>query len=271
MTGPGTNSYLLGEDRLVVIDPGPAIARHHAALLAAIGGRKVEAILVTHAHLDHSALARDLARATGAPVVAYGSAGAGRSPVMERLAASGLAGGGEGVDLSFRPDIAVSDGATLPTDLGPVTALHMPGHMGNHLCFRWGDRVFSGDLVMAWSTTLISPPDGDLSQFVSSCRRLAATGAAMLLPGHGGPVADPAARIAELLAHRASRSDQIRAALAEGPDTAAGLAARLYAGTPRSLLPAAARNVLAHLIDLESRGEVRATPSLGAEARFALA
>ncbi|WP_341213257.1 MBL fold metallo-hydrolase, partial [uncultured Limimaricola sp.] len=242
LTGPGTNSYLVGQDRLCVIDPGPDDPAHLSALLAQIDGRPVEAILVTHAHLDHSALAGALSRATKAPVFGFGTATAGRSAVMRRLADAGL-GGGEGLDGGFVPDMILQDGARIPLEDTVLTALHMPGHMAGHLCFAWRGAVFSGDLVMGWSSTLISPPDGDLAAFRESCARLRALDPRRLHPGHGAPIEAPAPRIDWLLAHRANREAQIRAALRAGPLDASALTAQLYADVPPQLHPAARRNV----------------------------
>ena len=268
MTEAGTNSYLLGHDSLAVIDPGPDDPRHRAALLAAIGGRRVSHVIVTHSHLDHSPLARPLARTLGAPVLAFGGAQAGRSAVMERLAAEGLAGGGEGIDHAFVPDEILPDGARITGDGWEIEALHTPGHIGNHLCLRWGDAVFTGDHVMGWASSLVSPPDGDLTDFMTSCARLARWPARVYYPGHGAPVTDPAARLAWLVAHRQGREAQIRAALGPAPVTVPALTRRLYADVPSALLPAAERNVFAHLVDLCSRGLARAHPRLSFDAVF---
>ena len=259
MTHWGTNTYLLGRRRLAVIDPGPDDPAHLAAILAALGpGQSISHILVTHAHLDHTPLARQLAYETGAPVLAQGDARAGRSAVMARLAETAEIGGGEGVDSAFVPDRNLADGEIVEGDGWRITAHRTPGHFGNHMCFQTGAEMFSGDLVMGWASTLISPPDGDLAQFRASCERIRAAAPARLLPGHGAPVTDPAARIDWLLAHRDARERAILDALARGPADAATLARRIYTDTPAALMPAATRNVLAHLIDLAERG--RATP-----------
>nr|WP_243404995.1 MBL fold metallo-hydrolase [Pelagivirga sediminicola] len=269
MTYKGTNTYLIGQTDLAVIDPGPESPAHLATILAAVEpGQRISHILITHAHLDHSALARPLAAATGAPVLAYGSATCGRSAMMERLAAGGGIQGGEGVDTRFRPDRCLADGDVVTGADWQIEALWTPGHFGNHLCFAWQDTILSGDLVMGWSTSLVSPPDGDMSDFMASCRRLAARAPRTLHPGHGAPVGDPAARIAHLLAHRTAREAAILAALAEGPASAATLAAYLYRDTPAVLMPAAARNVLAHLIDLTSKNRARPLGEPGAETAF---
>ncbi|MCA8880703.1 MAG: MBL fold metallo-hydrolase [Rhodobacteraceae bacterium] len=272
MTFRGTNTYLLGNRGIAVIDPGPDNPAHLAAILGALGpGQAISHILVTHAHRDHSPLARRLSAATDAPVLAFGDAQAGRSAVMQDLAASGMAGGGEGVDIEFSPDAVLQDKTVVAGDGWEVTALWTPGHMGNHLCFAWTDTVFSGDLVMDWATSLISPPDGDVAAFRASCRRLRAHGPRRLWPGHGAPVDDPAARIDWLMAHREAREAQILAVLEAGPMSPNELALAIYRDTVPTLLPAAARNVLAHLADLASRGVVTASPRLGPSAVFDLA
>lgn len=269
MTFRGTNTYLLGTRDLAVIDPGPDDPRHLAAILAALEpGQRISHILVTHAHLDHAPLARTLSQATGAPVLGFGDAKAGRSTVMQRLAERGLAGGGEGVDAGFAPDVMLPNGAVVTGDGWQVTALHTPGHFGNHLSFLWDDAVFSGDLVMGWATSLVSPPDGDLSNFMTSCTRLAALDLRVAHAGHGAPIVDPATRLRWLIAHRQGREAEILTALADGPATAATLAARIYTTTPPALIPAATRNVFAHLVDLHGKSQVLARPDLAADAMF---
>lgn len=269
MTLHGTNTWIVGTGRVAVIDPGPALPEHLAALLAALApGEAVSHILVTHAHLDHSPLARPLAQATGAPVLAFGDARAGRSPVMARLAAAGAGGGGEGVDADFAPDELLADGDEVAGDGWTLTALHTPGHFGNHMSFVWAERLFTGDQVMGWSSSLISPPDGDVGQYLASLDRLAGLGARVAHSGHGPDIADPAARITELATHRRQREAEVLAALAEAPGDAAGLAARIYTGTPPALLRAAARNVLAHLVDLSERGLIAPRGELGTAAVF---
>lgn len=261
MTGPGTTSYLVGDRDLAVIDPGPALATHLEALLAAVGDRTVRAVLVTHAHRDHADLAPEFARRTAAPVLAFGDARAGRSAAMEALAMAGGIGGGEGIAETFRPDVHLADGETVTGADWSLRALHTPGHFGNHMCFVTGDTGFSGDLVMAWSSTLISPPDGDLERFRTSCARLRGLGLARLLPGHGPVVSAPAERIDALLAHRHAREEAILDALRDGGSwNLQGLTRRVYADTSPDLHPAAARNLLAHLIDLCARGLAEAVP-----------
>lgn len=260
MTERGTNTYLVGRREVVVIDPGPDDPAHLAAILAAAEGAPVSRILVTHTHLDHSALARRLSDRVGAPVAAFGDWRGGRSAAMEGLQDLG---GGEGLDRGFAPDELLEDGARIAGPDWHIEAMWTPGHLGNHLTFFLGDAAFCGDLVMGWSTSLVSPPDGDLTRFMESCRALARRRPRILYPGHGAEIADPQGRIDQLLAHRRTREAQILSALGTGPLSARQIARQLYSGLAPGLLPAAERNVLAHLIDLTGRGLVvpRAGPS----------
>jgi hydroxyacylglutathione hydrolase len=268
-TGPGTNSYVLGQDEVVVVDPGPYLPAHLDALLNAIAGRRLSAILVTHAHLDHSALAPHLAARTGAEVLAFGDARAGISPVMQQLDPEGL-GGGEGSDPDFAPDRRVTDGEILRLAGLEIEVIHTPGHMGCHIALALGDTLLSGDHVMGWSTSIVSPPEGDMGAYVAALHKLAARRWARFLPGHGDAIDDPARRLSYLIAHRQAREAAILACLAvEGPARPDELAARIYTDTPPALLPAAARNVLAHLIDLQGRALVAAGPGRLASSRFA--
>ena len=268
MTGSGTNTYLLfGPGGAVVIDPGPNLAPHLQAMLARLGQQPLKAILITHAHLDHTALTPALVAATGARVMAFGPATAGRSARMQSLADQGVAGG-EGADPGFAPDDLLRDGQTVDAAGLQIKVIHTPGHMGGHLCFGHGDGLFSGDHVMEWSTSLISPPDGDMAAYMASLARLTTGNWARFMPGHGAPVTGPAARLAHLITHRRAREASILAALHKSPATPAGLAPLLYTDTSPDLLPAAARNILAHLIDLQDRNLVAVHGPITANALF---
>lgn len=270
MTWLGTNTYLLGRKELAVVDPGPDDPAHLAALLQAIAKRPVSHIFVTHSHLDHSPLASALSAQTSAPILAFGGSGAGRSAVMHKLAQDGLASGGEGIDHRFAPDQLLRDGDVTSGPWGNITALHTPGHIGNHLCFLWRDAIFTGDHVMGWASSLVSPPDGDLTDFMSSCVRLKQRSARIYYPGHGAPVTDPAARLDWLIAHRKDREAQILAALADRPGTPSDLTTLIYRDVAPELRAAAQRNVFAHLVDLHQKGKVIADPGLSAIAYFIL-
>lgn len=268
MTFTGTRSYILGEGQVAVIDPGPPDPGHLAALTDAVAGETVVAILVTHAHRDHSSGARALAARLSAPVLAHGDPKGARSPVMARLAESFELGGGEGIDAGFRPDAVLGEGDVLHGPDWALRAIHTPGHIGDHLAFLWENAVFSGDVAMGWATTVISPPDGDLAAFRRSIARLRDLAPARLFPGHGAPVEVPERLLTHLLAHRDGREAQILGALSDGPAPIAALVQRLYAEVEPALHGAAARNVFAHLIDLSQRGLVAAQGALGPNATF---
>jgi len=269
MTYRGTNTYLLGTGDLAVIDPGPEIPDHLGAILAALQpGQRISHIIVTHTHVDHSPLARPLSAATGAPVLAYGDALAGRSAVMSGLALTGLVGGGEGIDHHFRPDRTLCDGEVIEGDDWALEVIHTPGHLGNHIALGWGGACFTADHVMGWASSLVSPPDGDLTDFMVSCHSLRARNWQVFHPGHGAPVTDPLGRLDWLISHRLAREASILSALSDHPATARALAERIYTDTPTTLLSAAERNVLSHLIDLQGKSRVSPEGTLAAHATF---
>lgn len=269
MTYRGTNTYLLGTRDIAVIDPGPASQQHLTAILEALTpGQRISHIFVTHSHLDHSPLAAPLGAHTGAPILAFGGPQAGRSAVMTRLAAQGLAGGGEGIDTAFRPDIELADGEAIETEDWSLEVIHTPGHLGNHIALAWGDVCFTADHVMGWASSLVSPPDGDLTDFMAACHRLRRRDWRVFHAGHGAPIQDPAGRLDWLIQHRMGREAQILDALDQSSATARDLAARIYTETPPGLLPAAERNVFAHLVDLAGKSKVSAQGDLSAEAVF---
>lgn len=255
MTFRGTNTYLVGQAHVAVIDPGPDHDDHLDAILAATqGGAQITHIFVTHAHQDHSPLAARLSVKTNAPVYAFGRAKDGQSALMRQLEHSGYDGGGEGIDQAFAPDIRLADGETVTTPDWAITAHHTPGHMANHMCFALGAHLFSGDHVMGWATSMVSPPDGDLADFLAACRRLTTTPWQTFYPGHGDIVTAPNERLQWLIDHRLQRGAQITAALDHGPQTARDIAKQVYRDIDPSLIPAATRNVFAHLLDLYSKG-----------------
>ncbi|WP_293577151.1 MBL fold metallo-hydrolase [Phaeobacter sp.] len=269
MTYRGTNTYLVGTRDVAVIDPGPMDETHLRAIIDALQpGQHISHIIVTHSHLDHSPLARPLAAQTGAPVLAFGDATAGRSAVMADLAERGLAGGGEGIDAAFRPDQILADAECIVGSDWQLEVIHTPGHLGNHISMAWGDTCFTADHVMGWASSLVSPPDGDLTDFMASCRRLAERNWRVFYPGHGAPISAPNARLEWLISHRQAREAAILEALRQGPSSVADLTAQIYTDTPAALRPAAERNVFAHLVDLVGQSLVAPVGDLAFEARF---
>ncbi len=266
MTGPGTNGYIVGTGTVAVVDPGPDDERHLAAWLHTLRDETVSHILVTHAHADHSALAPRLSSAVSAPVLGFGRWDEGRSETMRGL--EGI-GGGEGVDRSFVPDERLRDGDVLSGSDWRIETLHIPGHFPGHLAFVTDVCVLTGDHVLGWTSTLISPPDGDLRDFLASSERLRRVSSRPFLPGHGDPIADPLERLDWLVAHRLTRDAQIlRLMRKEGVSQIPDFVRELYRDTPRKLWPAAGRSVLAHLIAMVADGRAVAEPNLRLDADF---
>ena len=254
MTFQGTNTYILGKKELAIIDPGPNCEAHLKAILKSIKhDQKISHIFVTHSHIDHSPLAARLANLTAAPILAFGNSLAGKSLVMNRLSELG---GGEGLDDNFIPDVILKDGQTTHGKDWTIEAIHTPGHLGNHLCFNWIEKhfLFSGDLVMGWASSMVSPPDGDLTDFMSSLKKLMLRKNDLIyFPGHGDAVYNPSERLKGLYAHRKKREAEILSALELGLSSVTNITNKVYTDLNPKLIDAAKRNVLAHLIDLTSR------------------
>ena len=248
-TYTGTQTYLVGEGEVAVIDPGPDIPAHLDALIAALAGERVNAILCTHTHRDHSPAARPLRAATGAPVI-------GCAPLT-------LEDDGPRADAAFdadyHPDRILADGESLSGEGWTLEAVATPGHTSNHLCFALPETgaLFSGDHVMGWSTTVVAPPDGDMAAYMASLDKLRARGDSIYYPAHGPAVTDPKAHLDRLIAHRHGRERQIIGHLRAGEGRIPAMVADMYRDIDPRLHPAAGRSVLAHLIDLEARGLVR--------------
>ena len=271
MTQAGTNTYIIGTGSVAVIDPGPDSDPHLSAILGALNkGEVVSHILVTHSHLDHSPLARGLSAATGAPILAFGPSHAGRSATMSQLAERGGLGGSEGIDADFVPDVALADGACIDGLGWSITARHTPGHLSNHMCFEWNDATFTGDHVMGWASSMVSPPDGDVGAFMTSCERLLMRQHRVFYSGHGDPIDDPTAHLHWLMDHRKGRESEIISVLAAGPSTVQSLTEKIYHDVDARLHSAAQRNILAHLIDLWEKDQITAAPTLSTAATFAL-
>jgi glyoxylase-like metal-dependent hydrolase (beta-lactamase superfamily II) len=247
-TFTGTGTYIVGRGDVAVIDPGPDDAAHLQALLAAMAGERISHILITHTHADHSPLAGPLAAASGAVIV-------GRAAPRADDAAIAL---DEAHEAGFRPDVEVDDGERIMGPDWTLAALATPGHASNHVCYALEEEnaLFSGDHVMGWSTTVISPPDGDMSAYYASLDKVAARDFATLWPTHGPPVKDVAPFIAAYRAHRLAREAQILDQIAQGRGRIPEMVRAIYADVDARLHPAAAHSVLAHLIHLVGQGGV---------------
>ena len=252
-TYTGTQTHLVGTADLAVIDPGPDEPAHVQALLAAIAGRPVSAIVITHHHRDHSPASRSLARATGAPII-------GASPVFARDAkVDGGPRADAAFDLDYVPDRVLAEGERLSGEDWTLEAVATPGHTSNHLAFALPETgaLFSGDHVMGWSTSVVSPPDGDMTAYMASLEKLLGReGDRVYYPGHGDLIDSPRRLVRGLLGHRKQREGQILRLLDEGGQAIPAMTARMYTGLDPRLLPAAERSVLAHLYDLRGRGLV---------------
>lgn len=269
MTYWGTNTYIVGEGRVGIIDPGPNDTTHLSAILSALKpGETVEAIFVTHSHLDHSALARPLSKATGAPVFAFGDSQSGRSAFMNAFAAANLTQTRRGVHTNFSPDELFSDGETFSSNDWSIIAIWTPGHFGNHLCFSWDNALFTGDHIMGWASTMVAPPDGDLNAFMSSLDRLSKRKDRIYYPGHGSAIEAPTERIRWIRQHRNARTVEIIEFLKRRPAKISELADFIYPDIPAAISPAAEATLLAHLIELTQKSIVSAQPIVNKEAIF---
>jgi glyoxylase-like metal-dependent hydrolase (beta-lactamase superfamily II) len=252
-TFKGTVSYIVGRGAVAIVDPGPDDARHIAALLEAVRGETVTHVLVTHTHRDHSPAAAAIKAATGALVVAEGPHRPARSLNIgeaKRLDAS--------ADMEFRPDLALPDGEVVEGTGWSLEGVATPGHTANHMAFglRGTDLLFCGDHVMAWSTPVVAPPDGAMSDYMASLRKLARRPETVYFPGHGGAVREAPRFVAHYIRHREGREASILHRLDKGAADIPTLVRAIYIGLDPRLIGAAGLSVLAHLEDLVARGVV---------------
>jgi glyoxylase-like metal-dependent hydrolase (beta-lactamase superfamily II) len=248
-TFTGTQTYVVGAGEVAVIDPGPDVPEHVEAMVAALGSERVTAILCTHTHRDHSPASRPLAAATGAPII--GCAPLALDDEGPRADAA--------FDFDYQPDLILAHGGQVAGDDWVLEAVATPGHTSNHLCFALAGTgaLFSGDHVMGWSTTIVSPPDGDMAAYMASLELLLSRDDQVYYPTHGPAITDPHDHVRRLIAHRRGREAQILDQLQQGEGSIEQMVPNLYTDTDPALFPAAARSVLAHLLDLEARGRVR--------------
>lgn len=264
-TFTGTGVYIVGQGEVAVIDPGPDDPNHLAALKNALRNETVTHILVTHTHRDHSPASRPLKQWTGATIYGFGPHGSGKAEdgiVVE-----------EGGDMEFRPDVEVRDGDVIEGRDFSFACVHTPGHTSNHVCYALeGEHaLFSGDHVMGWSTTVIAPPDGDMTQYLGSLQRLLERDDSIYWPTHGGPIRDPKPFVRACLEHRYEREAQILAGLRDDVSTIPQLVERIYVGLDPRLRAAAGMSVLAHLLKLTHEGRAVALGEAGLSASYRLA
>lgn len=252
-TFKGTNSYIVGRGRVALIDPGPEIPEHVARIEEVLeeGGETISHVLVTHTHRDHSPGVAFLEEVHSAPTYGYGPHGTGarhdwpfESP--------------EGGDLNFQPQHVLHDGEQVKGDGWTLMALYTPGHISNHLCFALEEEkaLFSGDHVMGWSTSIVSPPDGDMRQYMESLEKVLKRDDVVYYPGHGGPITEPKRLVEAFIAHRREREEQILELLRAGPKTIPEMVESMYADVARELHRAAGRSVLSHLLHMWETGRV---------------
>ena len=265
-TFKGTGTYIVGQGEVAVIDPGPDDPAHLEAILAAVAGERVTHILITHHHSDHSPLAGALKARTGATI--YGCAVASHDEEED--------GGVKmeaGHDLSFRPDVSLCGGGTVSGPGWTLEAIPTPGHTSNHLCYAFPEEnaCFTGDHIMGWSTTVITPPDGDMTDYLASLDDIRGRRFDVLWPTHGPPIRDVDAYIQAYIDHRQERVDQILNALQAGPARIRELVPTLYADVDSRLHPAAARSMLAAMIHLVRKGQLAADGEPGPDSTYRLA
>lgn len=263
-TFTGTGVFIIGNGQVAVLDPGPVDPVHQAALTAALEGETVTHVLVTHHHMDHSPLAHTLAEQHGAKVFAMSPAGDAPEGGEVRMEA--------GDDAGFRPDIEVADGDTFTGPGWTLTALHTPGHTSNHVCYALKEEhtLFSGDHVMGWSTSVVSPPDGSMGDYLTQLRRIRAMEFDTIRPTHGPAITETAPFLDAYIEHRCARERQVVVELESGRTQIKDMVAHMYADVDKRLHPAAAHSVLAHMIYLVEQGRVSCTGVPGLDTAYTL-
>ena len=257
----GTGTYVVGDGEVAVIDPGPDLDEHVASLLAGLAGEQITHILITHTHRDHSPAAAAVKAASGATTWGFGPHAGGRrgDPAVE-----------EGGDWDFAPDVTVRDGDAIAGKGWRFEAVHTPGHTSNHLCFALPESgvLFSGDHVMGWSTSVIAPPDGDMSAYMASLDKLLGRRDAVYWPTHGPAITEPQDHVRAFIAHRREREAGILECLDAGAERIEAIVDKLYLGLEPGLRRAAGRSVHAHLLDLAARGIVDSDGPATIEAHY---
>lgn len=266
----GTGTYILGRGNVAIIDPGPDLAEHVDALQQALEGERITHILVTHCHMDHSPACRSLREFTDAPTYAYGPHGAGR----RNGALADITGQvEEGADTDFTPDHEVRHGDVLEGDGWSVECLYTPGHTSNHTCFQLREErtLFTGDHVMGWSTSVISPPDGDMAAYMDSLELLLERDDERYWPTHGPSIEKPQEFVQRYIEHRREREQQITECIGKGVQRIEDMVPRMYVGYPEFMYPAAGRSVFAAVVYLVESGRLRCDGQPTLDGRYELA
>lgn len=261
-TFKGTGTYILGTGKVAVIDAGPDLPDHVDALLSALGGEEITHQLITHTHTDHSPAAAAVKERTGAATYGFGPHGAGRFADGTAVEAGG--------DMDFVPDHTVAHGDIIEAAGYKIECVHTPGHTSNHICYALvGDgALFTGDHVMGWSTTVVSPPDGDMAAYMASLELLAGRSDKVYYPTHAGPIPAPMPYLAALLEHRREREQQIMDCLGRGVGRIADMVGEMYPGLDPELVSAAGRSVFSHIIAMAERGDITADGPIEADGEY---
>ncbi len=268
-TFKGTNTYVIGQGDVTVVDPGPDDEQHRAALLTALGekGERITHILLTHAHPDHSLGIPALKALTGAVTLGFGR------DIKEGVQSPRTASGKDLIDTGFRPDRRLADGEKLQLGQCNITALHTPGHAPDHLCFALPDAriLLSGDHVMGWNTSVVAPPEGHMGDYLKSLEKLLSRDDLIYFPGHGGRAEEPQRLVKAFIVHRRWREAEIIQCLRDGLNTLHQIVPRIYAQLDSALHGAAALSVYAHIERLHETGRVRSQGHFGMDSEFCLA
>jgi len=258
----GTGTYVVGRGKVAVIDPGPAYPEHVDALLAALDGEEITHQLITHTHIDHSPAAELVKERTGAQTFGFGPHGAGKYAKDAVVEAGG--------DKDFVPDVALKDSDVIEGDGWTFECVHTPGHTSNHLCYHLRDEnaLFPGDHVMGWSTTVVSPPDGDMADYMASLQMLAERSDEIYYPTHGGPIKKPQRYVWGILVHRKQRETQILECLDQGVTNILAMVDRMYQDLDPRLTGAAQHSVFSHIIDLAERGIIASDGEISLKAGY---
>ncbi len=260
----GTGTYIIGEGQVAVIDPGPADSAHIDALVKGLEGETISHVLVTHTHMDHSPGCALLREYTQAPTYAYGPHGAGKLESGVQVE--------EGGDMEFSPDVRVKDGEIIQGEGFSIECVYTPGHTSNHVCFQYREAqaLFTGDHVMGWSTSIISPPDGDMGEYLKSLEKLLDRDDKVYWPTHGPSIEDPKSFVKKFIEHRQEREDQITDCLRRGLTTIEVMVPDMYQGLPEFMYPAAARSVLAAMEHMANKGTIATDGAITLDAVYRL-